>query len=229
MRIFSSLTVLLLSVAGVQAGSSIGLNFVGNPKITTGIMTPEDKAGLPAVAQTNWNNAAEASGSLKKLQDNSGAATGVEVKWHSGLGTYGSRIADKGNNSRMMRGYLDIGPANQSATVTFTGIPYAWYDVIVYFDGSGGIGRIGAYTVNGVTVYGKDSEDFNGTFTEVAQTDLEKVTAGNYVRFTGQVGSTFTVKAEGVAAPPKGALRAAINGIQIVEVPDPSSIVPETK
>jgi hypothetical protein len=225
------IAVVLLSTAGVQAGNSIGLNFVGDARVTTGIMTAGDKAGLPSVAQANWNNAPGGVGSLKNLQDASGTATRVEARWHSGCGwgTYGTRIADKGDNSRMMRGYLDVGPGEQGVTITFTNISYAWYDVIIYFDGFQKIGRVGAYTVNGVTVYGKDAAEFDGTFTEVEQTDLANVTAGNYVRFTGQVGSSFTVKAEGVAAPDGRSLRAAINGIQIVEIPDPSTFTVETK
>jgi hypothetical protein len=218
-----SIIAVLLSSASVQAGHSIGLNFIGNPDIRQGVMTPQDKAGLPDTTQTNWNNAAQRSGVLSKLVDGSGKATPIDVIWHTGLGTHGTRIEDKGDNSRMMRGYLDAGGEGEGATVTFTGIPYTWYDVIVYFDGdTDDRMRVGAYTVNGVTVYAKDVADFDGKFTEAEQTDPEKATAGNYVRFRGQTGASFSVKAEGISAPDEF-LRAPINAIQIVEVRDPST------
>jgi hypothetical protein len=219
--------IVFASTASVHAADSIGINFVGNPDIRQGVMTPDDKAGLPGVAQTNWNNAAQRSGVLNNLVNGSGKTTPINVIWHTALGTHGTHIEDNGDDSRMMRGYLDAGGKGEGATVTFTGIPYAWYDVIVYFDGDTDERvRVGAYSVNGVTVYGKDIADFDGTFTEVEATDAEKVTPGNYVRFTGQAGSTLTVRSEGVSAPDEY-LRAPINAIQIVRVSDPSSFNPE--
>lgn len=225
--IHSILIVVVLLVAGAraEAGQSIGLNFIGNSDKWSGLMQPEDKAGVPTAVQTNWNNAANPSGALTGLKDGSGNTTAVDVIWHTAFGTHGINIEDKGDDARMMRGYLDAGPGDARATVTFTEIPYAWYDVIIYFDGdTDDRVRVGAYTVNGVTVYGQDSGDFDGTFTECLQTNVEKVTAGNYVRFTGQVGPNFSVRAEGISAPDEH-LRAPINGIQIVEIADPSAFL----
>jgi hypothetical protein len=215
-----------LPIAAAHASESIGINFIGSLEKWGAVMTPEDKGGLPSVAQTNWNNAAKPFGVIDKLINSAGKSTTANVIWHGGLGTHGIDIEDKGDNSRMMRGYLDAGAGEESSTVTFTGVPYAWYDVIVYFDGdTNNRDRVSAYTVNGVMVYGKDVTDFNGSFTEVEATDPEKVTPGNYVRFTGLVGSSFSVRAEGISAPDEY-LRAPINAIQIVRVSDPSSFNP---
>lgn len=221
MRITFSFVSLLcpLAAISIQAGS-IALNL--GSEAPAGMMAPEDKAGLPLIAQTNWNNAPGASGSLKKLKDDSGTPTDVQADWHSGLGVWEFDPVTASGDSKMMRSYLDAGAGKESAAVTFSGIPYAWYDVIVYFDGGDNDGRIGAYTVDGVTVYGKDSAAFRGEYIECEETELKNAKPGNYVRFTGLVGPNVTVKAEGAATQDEY-LRAAINGIQIVEVPAPRS------
>src|SRR5437588_9638005 len=73
---------------------SIGLKF--GPDATGGgggvFMTPPDVAGLPAVAQPNWNNMPGLAGTTNGLgvTDNSGSPTAVQVTWNTALGLWGS-------------------------------------------------------------------------------------------------------------------------------------------
>jgi hypothetical protein len=149
----------------------------------------------------------------------------------------------------MMKGYLDNTTAG-TTTVTVSGldgsIATTGYDVYVYFDGdNGGAWRKGAYTINGVTLDGEDSEsrDFinvtnafqlptpggSGNLAYVERLDYWDTVGnndeGNFVVFHNVTGDSFTLTA--LAGPHAGADgRAPINGIQIVgrAVPTPAAL-----
>jgi hypothetical protein len=155
-----------------------------------------------------------------------------------------------GANPVMMKGYLDSFSDATPTVLTFTGLPTAGllYDVLVYFDGdNGGSWRVGEFTLSGAlsgngSAFGEDSEGVNfnsgtgnnpdGLFQlPVAGPNGNQLwpispnnSEGNYVRFSGVSGSSFIITGDpGPAA--TGTLRAAINGIQIVGVPEPSTVV----
>ena len=144
----------------------------------------------------------------------------------------------------MMKGYLDV---QSSATISLSGLTGDFanpYTVIVYFDGDNGNSwRVGNFTINGNTLGGEDSEGvgFNaggggagnenpdglfqmpvggGTGNAMWPVVGGNNSEGNYVVFTGVTGSSFTLTAGG--GPTADALRAPINGIQIIGVPEPS-------
>jgi MYXO-CTERM domain-containing protein len=178
-------------------------------------MGPSEVAGV--VPAANWNSftvlSSPTSGSAAGLIDDAGSATTAGATW-SYNNPWSINIADTPGNNRMMRGYLDSGAAT-TTVVTLTNIPYALYDVYVYADGDNGTElRSGAYTIGATTLVNTDpgSTTFGGTFIE----------GTNYVRFTGLTGANFTLNATptGAAATP----RAPINGIQIVQVPEPGSL-----
>jgi hypothetical protein len=134
----AAMTLLLASssVAGINQ-FSIGLNSGsdGGNNPGTGSLNPGDVAGLPAVAQANWNNLGAVSGSLPNVTDNNGNATSAGVAWFSGTGTWssgGNNAFVSTNGHTLMQGYLDNGG---TATVTITNIPSqltSGYDVYVY-------------------------------------------------------------------------------------------------
>lgn len=126
---------------------SIGFNFGSDEPNggNLGGLLPSDVAGVPAVAQANWNNFAGASGNVGDgITDNSGALTSVGVSWTSantwaswGRGTEanGSNILSGTADNVLFRGYLDTGNAT-TTTVTVTNLPsqltLGGYDVYVY-------------------------------------------------------------------------------------------------
>jgi len=194
---------------------SLGIDFVGKSSYTNS-MAPTETAG--AVPQTHWNNAVAGSGSLSSLVDNSGVATGVSVAWTAKTGYIG--IDDTPGDNRLMRGYLtQIGSSGPSVTVSglssvFTG---GHYSVLVYFDGDNGPTpwitdfTIGSHTLTGTDLAGTN---FNGTYAQ------DTGSGGNYVRFDGVTGDTFTL----TATAHKGASSPAINGIEIIHAPEPATL-----
>ncbi|HEY8903072.1 MAG TPA: fibronectin type III domain-containing protein, partial [Chthoniobacterales bacterium] len=181
-----------------QGGSSNGI---------PSLMSSSEIAGVfPA---GNWNNAAGASGSASSLVQSDGTATSASVTW-SCANVWSTSIADTAGNYRMMKGYLDT-TSSSTTTVTVSGLPStlasAGYSVYVYRDGDNGSStHTGSYKVGTTTITATDSANtnFSGTFTQASNS------AGNYVVFTGQTGTSFTLTAQPTSA------RAPINGIQIV-------------
>jgi hypothetical protein len=118
------------------------------------------------------------------------------------------------------------------------------YNVIVYTDGDEQIGRTGEYWLQAGSdgdppgtlgsdltshIFAKDTSNFSGTFTQVPGSANSLATAGegNFLVFTGLNSDSFILRTEEYpSGVPDDALRAQINGIQIipVAVPEPASI-----
>jgi autotransporter-associated beta strand protein len=113
----------------------ISWNFDNN-----GTINPTDLAGLaPAV---NWVNSWPANQTLA-LQDNTGAATTLDLNYGSfggwSVGGHPGLDANGTANRELINGYLNSGPAawgpwTTNTWVSLTNVPYALYDVIVYFN-----------------------------------------------------------------------------------------------
>lgn len=231
---------------------SIGFNFVGgranaaepdghveDDGIVTGV------AGVPSVAQSNWNNlmgptGTAAAGSVVAKGGQTLPAT--NAAWTSS-NSYTISTADAADqDAALMKGYLDT--TNTSiTTVQIADLPAEWleYDVYVYIDGDSNAGRAGNYTISSLldgddTATVSDTANWNlamagGTYTRANENASDLTTApgftpGNYLVFPGRHDLSFTLTAQGSqagASPP----RAPINAIQVVAtrvVPEPASI-----
>jgi hypothetical protein len=232
-----AMTLLLASssFAGLNQ-FSLGLNFGadGGNNPGTGTLNPTDVAGLPAVAQANWNNLSGVSGTLPNVTDNSGNPTSATATWFSALGTWssgGNNFFTSTNDHTLMQGYLDNGG---TATVTITNIPSqlttGGYDVYVYalFDTAN---RGGTYSVvdalNTSTVL-RGPRPLNS---DAAPTDYVQavgagaVQTGNYLIFRGLTNPNIQVQA---VATNTGTARAVICGVQLVAAPAPGESGPAT-
>jgi hypothetical protein len=188
---------------------SISIDFQGGSTSngTPSAMASSETAGsFPA---GNWNNAAGASGTASSLVQSNGAVSSASVTWSSN-NVWSTSITDAAGNNRMMKGYLDTS-ASSTTTVTVSGLPASLasggYSVYVYRDGDNGTStHSGNYTIGATTISATDSANtnFSGTFTQASNS------AGNYVVFAGQTGTSFALTAKATNA------RAPINGIQIV-------------
>ena len=220
----------------------VGLNF-GATFITNSSLAATDVAGVPAVAQANWNNLVGASGTNSAVvADDNGVSgsTGVTVTWTSanlwsstGSGEENNKFT--GADMALMTGYLDTGNAT-TTDVTITGIPdkltSAGYDVYVYAMGGVAAGRSGGYRIldaNSKAVL-KDwviatSSSNAAAYAQVPlSTDPAKPGVGNYIVFSGINAANIIVEAS--TANGKGGSdtpRAAINAIQLIA---PASSVP---
>src|SRR5258708_2423819 len=121
-------------------------------------------------------------------------------------------ITDTAGNNRMMKGYLDTSNTS-TTTVSVSGLTSP-YSVYVYCDGDNGSAtKTGRYTIGSTTITAADNANtnFSGTFTQANNS------AGNYVVFTNQTASSFTLTATGTST--DSGPRAPINGIQVIPTP----------
>lgn len=210
---------------------AIGINFNsirGQEGNTARSLPATAYAGMPEVAQKNWNQTGAlnivskatrdissiASPSPEVLVNSRGEPTPVELSFtmnntwninNEKLTPYGSLYA----------GYIDTNASN-NASVTLSNIPYASYDVYVYL-GAGGTGATQKIT-DGATTY---------SFTMVARTSeagtylLTSDTGENYpdancAKFSAKTGSSMTVTFL------RGSANGGIVGLQIVPIEQPS-------
>ena len=138
-----------------------------------------------------------------------------------------------------MDGYLDV--SENPVTLDFSNLNSLTngqaYSVLIYSNGDGNLRR-SQFTLSGATAgngvfFTEDNDDFpvNGTTVDyvrsLATTDAqaEALTGiNNFVRFDGVTGNSFRITAVGSGSPDRVS-RAPINGIQIVTVPEPSTLL----
>lgn len=168
-------------------------------------VNPTDLAGLAPA--TNWvdtylNNI------TTSLPDNTGAATTLNLSWSS-FNTYhvqGNHAGYDANgtaNREMLNGFLNAGPAAWNPPVTntyvaLTNIPYARYDVIIYFnsDTSGRHASIdnGSNTYYFSTVGSPSRSGANALFLPTTETNSTKFPGADFAFFPGMtnVNAVFT-------------------------------------
>jgi hypothetical protein len=229
-------TLVLALVAAACATSTasaqtpiLGLKFAADdPDAATSSLAPTDIAGV--VPTVNWNNLTGATGTdVGGLVYNSGGAavpSSATVTWASNntwRSTTGNNAFPEGPNRKLMAGYLDtLDTTAGGITITVTGLDAAIrapaYDVYVYFLGDSGANRGGGYTLNdGLRTelkYGSTMA-MPTAFVEDPGTDADNSIDGNYLRFRGFIGSSFTLTSDTTLTTPNGT-RAPINAIEIV-------------
>lgn len=223
--------LVLVGVIGVVNAGIIGVSFTNsNP------MAADDLGGAPGVRVGNWNSWYSSQATLgddEVIIDDSGAATGMTVSIND-TGRFNNYFS--GDNDRALFGEA-IDVFNPDRTLTFTNVPYAVYDVYCYMkDDSNGTtaNRAGSYTIGDVTYYvqglvdgdGDPADDGTGYILSEDATygtgaDIDQ---GNYVVFRGITGDSFELfVADAYGSDGRG--RNKFAGFQIVEVPEPATLV----
>ncbi len=230
--------VALLFAGPASAQPMISVNFVAptggnNPGIS---LAPTDVAGV--VPLPNWNNVNAPTGGVAdittgaNLVRSTGTATTASVSVTGSPNAWSIPAAQLPNSAdgRMMSNYVDTN--NTSITsITAVGLLAAGftgtYDVYVYAIGDSQANRVGDYTIGTQSFRMLDNTQFNGTFTQVtAPGGTGPGQSGNFMRFTGLTGDTFTLTAQ--AAQDINGVRAPINALQIIStapVPEPGSLL----
>jgi hypothetical protein len=242
--IASSLSIVAMACTA-QAGVnqfSIGLKFgtdstgglIGSRTVTT--LAPADVAGLPAVAQQNWNNLTGATGSNPAIVDNNGNSLAtVGLTWNApGLwanGNNGAALLPGTPDNVLQYTYLDNSSPGWT-TVAITNLPSqlttSGYDVYIYTLGDTG-GRGGAYgivdPVNTNTILGafknfvEDAVPTN--YVQCLNVGAGTNAQGNYVVFHGLTAANIMVQSTTTINAQSGTPRAPICGIQLVSAPSP--------
>lgn len=187
----------------------------------------------------NWNNTVPSGGSpyvgkaVNDLIDDAGVATTVDISY----GSWGAwRLQDSHpgtdgdgtNNKELLNGYLNAGPAawNPSVTassVAISQIPYANYNIIVYFSADQA-GREGS-VINGASAFYFSSlgaasvAGSNATLTQTTSTTTADYAGASYAVFSGLSGASQTITVQMRDNDEWG----GIAGFQIVAVPEPSA------
>jgi hypothetical protein len=212
-------TRLLLAVLGTL-GISHALSDAAVISINVGANgTVSGPAG--AVVAGNWTNLFGSDQSSSNLIDDSALATTLDAAFIGGANTFNNF---GGNDKNMLTGFLSGGTVN----VTLTQVPYATYDVYVYFNGFGDNNN-NTWQASDVTDPGNPSlvdqmTSFRGTqdtFTfHAANGHVESAlnTPGTYVKFTGMNVASLRI------ARTAGSGEIGISGIQVV---DTSAAIPE--
>lgn len=224
-----ALILAALSGLASQAGASvISINFTGAGG-EDGTLASTDAAGF--VSATNWNNIAENgpfnSNTGTSLVDDSGSATSAMISWGNGtdgtgIGSWaiGSLTPDTPDH-RMFRGYLDNYEGLR--TITLSGLDAGTiYNIYVYSDGDNDSNvRRGFFTMSGTTTELIDAAgNYSGSYEAVPSGTAD---SGNYTVFTVSGATSYDLMFQGTLA--DDIPRAPLNGLQIVSVPEPSSIV----
>jgi len=220
-------TLILLSLATLATASAatVSWNYDRN-----GTVTGTAVAGVVPVA--NWNNSWP-SNPTTDLVDDTGASTTIDLAYTSFntwniQGSHPGVDGDGSYNKELLNGYLNAGPAGwnppvTSSSVAISQIPYASYNIIVYFSSDGG-GREGQVGNGSATYYfstlgAASIAGSNATLTQTTSTSVSDYAAGNYAIFTGLSGASQTITLQMRDNDEWG----GIAGFQVVAVPESSA------
>ncbi len=209
--------------------NSIGLNFTGD-RFGGGPypILPGETAGI--VPQANWNNTNPvANGSTADvvspvagtLVDNTGAATGVTLQWLNANATINTNGGTTTPNERLFRGAVEgsfFAEPSAQLQVVVSNIPYAHYDVIAYVVGFGFTADSSVRLGSQEFFYNQSSNFTTDGFIKATATTHDTRTLATYAEFDNLTGTSFTLDLIH-----QGGNRPAIDGFQIVAVPEPGS------
>lgn len=223
--------VISLGASTVASAQNIGIKFASDDAGTeTSTLNPTDIAGV--IPAANWNNLPGPTGTdvgslVYNNASNAATPSGITVTWTSPntwRSTTGNNMFPAGPNRVLTNGYLDSNnTAAGGVMITVNGVDAALrapaYDVYVYFVGDSGANRGGGYTVTSgaqtLLKYGSSMGNPT-TFVEDPGTDQDLSVDGNYLRFRGITGASFTLTSNTEQTNPNG-FRAPVNAIQIVK------------
>ncbi len=224
-----------LLATGPGRAAAIALDWQGDRAIfSPGTPDPQspmlitELAGVPGRAQTHWNSFNGPTGSATGVLTDTGATLpAVSVQWSGSAGvihngTFSTMIANSPGDYRMMKGYL-VADNTGMIDVTVSNIPFPLYDVILYVDDWSTALESGDFSLGsgvGLTQHWQDQvnaigvlpADFAGQYVQSGQGP------GNYLYFTGLSSATLHL-----TATTSNSTRVALNGMQIIGVPEPSS------
>jgi chitodextrinase len=205
-----------LNVTTITA-ESIGVNLTD----TNNSLAATDVAG--AVPAAHWNNSTVNNQSLSNVVDSTGAATTTHVSFGTTPWSYNNSTTGTNGDAKMMRSYR-AGSNTTSIVSTSSQIPYALYDVYVYWGGrrTGDTVPVtmavdfqlwnGSAWVSNQIKYIKDgNHEWDGTYDESTATTAGAAVDGNeYVVFRNVTATTFKVVVT-------TAVRVGFCGFQIVK------------
>lgn len=230
----AKLCLLLISVATTLTGhvnsasaNAISVNFIARAEVNfyPDYLKVESGSSSTGVAGLNgndaWNDVPLSQGA-QSVNGNSGESAnlswstfGQEVTW-SQSGSSNRTVVHENPSGDMMDGHFEgWKPTDINITISGLADDFTTYDVYLYVGDDAG-NRTGSFMINGGTAVSFTSQLFAGTFVEVTTPGQ----VGNYIRFAGISGDSFTIVGGGTNVPN----RTGVRGIEVVEVPEPASL-----
>jgi len=237
LKILCGAAVVLSLLTATTRGQVISWNVDAN-----GTISGANVAGVASAA--NWNdswlengNAINAYGSptvVNGLVNNSGTATTLSIAYQawgfwSVQGSAPGQDADGSYNRNLLNGYLNAGPAAwgppvTNSTIALSQIPYAQYDLYVYFssDTAGRIGNVsdGTTTYDFTSIGPSETSGANALFTRTTDT-LGNNPSADYAIFSGETAGSLTITCNPLGGNDQWL---GIAGFQIVAVPEPGTL-----
>jgi len=229
-----ALTIGLSLASAARTSNAVIISFSAYATNTSNVMGSADLAGAPGVRVGNWNNFSAFNQDLGDdenvvYDDGSIVTGGFLMAFTVGSGSFSDRSSGHANDVKMYDGVVDT---FASSTVALSNIPFDQYDIYFYMRDDG-TARAGGFTIGGTTYYvrgglGNPDNSGNGyvlsTDTAITAGTDSSIDQGNYVRFTGLTGSSQLITL--LAAPGSDSVtRNKWGGFQIVQVPEPSTLV----
>jgi hypothetical protein len=210
------ITTLVLITTGLCANAEVISVDLG--KANTEALESEDVAGVVPVA--NWD-VASGFPDLTAFALTSGAI--VTADFSGNLTTSVGVTADVNTEMFNSGGGVNSGTGSDItfANLPTTGVWSGGYDVYVYFAPSSGNNTLDL-TIGDTTYYAQldsGSSNYSGSFDQVTSELNYARESGNYVKFSGISGNSFTLKASSNIGN-----TIAITGMQIVSVPEPATM-----
>ena len=220
---------------GLVHAQTVSVNFKGPGGPVTGT--------TGVVAAANWNNIDSSfppgggiAGSGTGLLNNLGATTSLGLNYTASA-YYNAAISGGTEDDRTLLNSFIYGSTSNPLAINVTGLDGLFsgaYDVYVYFANPNDFHVIG-YTLAGSTAYTRTMAnfDFNTTGwlegkTAALPASYDLVPQGDYVKFSGVTGASFTLQAFAPAISGSGLNYNAVSGLQITAassgaIPEPAT------
>ena len=212
-----AISVTTLEPEGGDNGNVISVN-LGGPDDA---LSAADVAGVVPVA--NWNNSTSTNETLLGLTDGFGAVTPAGVAFNKTDFAYTTNTAATSPDTKMMRSQRGT-PSATNQVATFSNVPYASYDIYVYWGGRAAsqstpvammvefqLPSGSAWNTNDAKYIRDTDRQWDGTYDEsTALTAADAVDGQEYVVFRNVTSASFRILTT-------AASRAGMTGIQIVE------------
>ena len=208
-----------------------GVQFINSVGDSNTLLSSET-AGL--VPQSNFNPVAGTTGTNVALKDETGTTTTTLLSY-SAKGNFRVNSTTPASPDEKLNSPLINGTNGTQPTFSLSAIPFQLYDLIVYTLNDGPRSQritltgIGAFTVNSPNP-GTNYVDGNVLtpyiYTQGTTNNITPVTNSNYVRFTGLTATSLTISSDARPGTFPGNTNdnAFINGFQIVQIPEPTSL-----
>jgi uncharacterized repeat protein (TIGR03803 family)/autotransporter-associated beta strand protein len=177
----------------VPQGNSIGIHFVGNGSLVTGL------SGVAAMS--NWDNLSGSSFTSSPLTDCNGNTSPASLTTTNAVETWSS-----GSSNQLLNGYIYAVSSPLSATIS--GIPYSKYSLYAYIADSTS-GRSEEVTLGGNSYFFGTTNSAN--YMQITNSTAGSYPTGNYVVANGLFGISQTLTVQGINEP-----WASLTGIEIV-------------